>query len=288
MQIHELEALLGVELVERRHGAVLVLTEVGEETARRARSILNATRDLLDFAHRSCRVMSGTLRLGIIPTLAPYVLPRLLPELHRKYPELRLVLRETHTKTLLTELTGGKLDAVMLALPVDEAELEAIRLFHDRFLLAVPAGDPLPETARVTTDDVDRCALLLLEEGHCLRDQMLAFCTEGRNGATTGLGAASLTTIIQLVATGYGVTLVPEVAIDVEVRDERIKLLRFVEPQPGRTIGLVWRRTSPRKDDFICFGQLVTEALKAPAPTRGATVSITAVPAALGDERLVH
>jgi LysR family hydrogen peroxide-inducible transcriptional activator len=153
--------------------------------------------------------MSGTLRLGIIPTLAPYVLPRLLPELHRKYSELRLVLRETHTKTLLTELMGGKLDAVMLALPVDEAELEAIRLFHDRFLLAVPACDPLPETARVTTDDVDRCALLLLEEGHCLRDQTLAFCAEGRNGATTGLGAASLTTIIQLVASGYGVTLVP-------------------------------------------------------------------------------
>jgi LysR family transcriptional regulator, hydrogen peroxide-inducible genes activator len=274
MQIHEFEEFLGVELVERHHGAMF-LTEIGEETARRAGSILSATRDLLDFARHCGRVMSGTLRLGVIPTLAPYVLPRLLPELHRKYSELRLELRETHTKTLLIELTSGKLDALMLALPVDKEELETIGLFHDPFLLAVPADDPLPETARVTTGDVDRRTLLLLEEGHCLRDQALAFCAKAHGGEPTGLGTTSLTTIIQMVASGYGVTLVPEVAIDAEVRDERIKLLRFVEPQPGRTVGLVWRRTSPRKADFIALGRTVVEALNVPPRQR---VTVTSQP----------
>jgi LysR family hydrogen peroxide-inducible transcriptional activator len=267
MQINELEELLGVELVERCHGTI-VLTGIGAETARRAGYILRATRDLFDFARHSGCVLGGTLRLGIIPTLAPYLLPRLLPELHRRYSELRLELRETHTETLLTELTGGKLDAVMLALPVDEAEVETICLFGDRFLLAVPADDPLPETARVTTGDVNRRTLLLLEEGHCLRDQALAFCAEPRRGVRTGLGATSLTTVLQMVASGYGVTLLPEVAIDVEVRDERIKLLRFVEPQPGRTIGLGWRRTSPRKTDFLALGQIVIEALNVPMRQR--------------------
>ncbi len=197
----------------------------------------------------------------MIPTIAPYLLPCILPTLQRCCPELRVELRESQTKVLLDELIRGALDLVMLALPVAQGELQAMPLFDDPFLLAVPAGDPHPESAPVNVDDIDHERLILLEEGHCLRDQALAYCGNGGHGSAMGLGATSLTTVMQMVANGYGVTLVPQVAVDVEVRDERIKLLRLMPPQPGRTIGLVWRQTSPRKVDFIALGQLVTEAL---------------------------
>jgi len=188
-------------------------------------------------------------------------LPRLLPELRRRHPELRLDLLETLTNALVTELTHGALDVILLALPLDKPQLETLPLFDDRFLLAVPADDPLPERTRVTTRDVHARKLILLEEGHCLRTQALAYCA-GRTDADTSFGATSLATVIQMVASGYGVTLVPEVAIDVEVRDERVKLLRFVEPQPQRSIGIAWRPTSPRKLDFHALGRMVVEVLK--------------------------
>jgi LysR family hydrogen peroxide-inducible transcriptional activator len=269
MQIRELERFLGVDLIERRPG-VAMLTGLGVEIARRAESIVNATTDLVDLAHHGSRVLTGTLRLGVIPTLAPYILPNVLPFLGRKYPDLCLDLVESRTDALLTELTRGTLDVVLLALPIDKPELATIRLFDDRFLLAVPADDPWRENARVTAGDVNQRKLLLLEEGHCLRDQALAFCAEARSKAPTGLSATSLATILQMVANGYGVTLVPEVAIDVEVRDERMKLLRFVEPEPGRTIGLAWRQTSPRKADFVALGQVILEALNVPMRQRAA------------------
>jgi LysR family hydrogen peroxide-inducible transcriptional activator len=208
-------------------------------------------------------VRSGQLTLGVIPTLAPYVLPRVLPKLQQRYPRLQVELRETQTEVLIDELTRGDLDVIMLALPVTGTDLETIRLFDDPFLLAVPAADARPRTARIEPRDIDQDRLILLEEGHCLRDQALAFCANGRRGGSMGLGATSLTTVMQMVANGYGVTLVPQVAVDVEVRDDRVKLLRFVPPQPGRTIGLAWRRTSPRKSDFIALGQIATEALGA-------------------------
>jgi LysR family transcriptional regulator, hydrogen peroxide-inducible genes activator len=264
MQIRELEDELGAELVTRRHGAT-VLTEVGAEVARRASSILSATHDLADCARQSGPPLSGTLRLGVIPTLAPYVLPLLLPELHRTHPDLRLDLIETQTKTLVSELAQGALDVLLLALPLEKTELETIVLFIDRFLLAVPADDPLPERTRVKARDVKARRLVLLEEGHCLRDQALIFCGE-RTPERTKLGATSLATVLQMVASGYGVTLLPEVAVDVEVRDERVKLLRFVEPQPQRNIGLAWRPTSSRKADFLELGQILLRMLKCEQP----------------------
>jgi LysR family transcriptional regulator, hydrogen peroxide-inducible genes activator len=260
MQIRELEHELGAELAARRQG-LTVLTEVGAEVARRAGSILSATRDLADCLRGSGQLLSGSLRLGVIPTLAPYVLPLLLPELHRSHPDLRLDLLETQTKTLLSELAQGTLDVLLLALPLETAEFETIVLFSDRFLLAVPADDPLPERAMVSTRDVNARRLLLLQEGHCLRDQALIYCGE-RDYAHNKLGATSLATVLQMVASGYGVTLLPEVAIDVEVRDERVKLLRFVEPQPRRNIGLAWRPTSRRKADFLELGQILLKTLK--------------------------
>jgi LysR family hydrogen peroxide-inducible transcriptional activator len=260
MQIRELEKDLGVELVERRPGDV-VLTDIGIEVMRRGGRVLSETRDLVEFARHHGRPLTGRLRLGVIPTIAPYLLPCILPTLQRCCPQLRVELRESQTKVLLDELTRGALDLVMLALPVAEGELEAMPLFDDPFLLAVPASDPHPESAPVNVDDIDHERLILLEEGHCLRDQALAYCGNGGHGGAMGLGATSLTTVMQMVANGYGVTLVPQVAVDVEVRDERIKLLRLSPPRPGRTIGLAWRQTSPRKVDFVALGQLVTETL---------------------------
>lgn len=258
MQVRELERELGADLVERRPGEI-ALTDTGTEVAERAEQILTAARDLIDYArHRD--VLSGPLKLGIIPTLAPYVLPRILPRLQADYPQLRLEVRETQTKTLLDELTGGELDCVMLALPAEGVDVETLALFDDPFLLAVPAGSPLPARRRVGVEDVDQRRLILLEEGHCLRDQALAFCAAPRRDAPAGLGATSLTTVMQMVANGYGVTLVPEVAVDAELRDARVKLLRFSEPEPGRSIGLAWRRTSPRKKDFEALGKIITKA----------------------------
>jgi LysR family transcriptional regulator, hydrogen peroxide-inducible genes activator len=278
MQIRELEKLLGVELVERRQDGA-TLTEVGIEVARRAERVLADTRDLMDFAQHRGGILTGRLQLGVIPSLAPYVLPLVLPALQRRYPELRIELRETQTKSLVAELARGSLDVLLLALPIAEAEVETIRLFDDPFLLAVPAGDPRPERARVTAHGVDQDRLILLEEGHCLRDQALAFCAGERHDGATSLGATSLATVMQMVANGYGVTLVPRVAVDVEVRDERIKLLRFTAPEPGRTIGLAWRRTSPRKADFIALGQVITEALGVTGDRRAPAVSPSPSPA---------
>jgi LysR family hydrogen peroxide-inducible transcriptional activator len=262
MQIQELEAELGVPLVERRPGEV-TLTEIGQEVARRAGQVLAVTRDLEDFARHRSRPLTGRLRLGVIPSIAPYVLPKILPALQQHYSDLRVELRETLTHVLLDELNRGALDVVLLALPVEDHELATLPLFDDPFLLAVPAGDRRRDNARVSVKDIDVERLILLEEGHCLRDQALAFCSSARRdmGRDVSLGATSLATVMQMVANGYGITLLPRVAVDVELRDERVKLFRFVEPAPGRTVGLAWRRTSPRKADFVALGQLVTETL---------------------------
>jgi LysR family hydrogen peroxide-inducible transcriptional activator len=252
--------LLGIELIERRPGAPM-FTELGIEIAQRAGAILGAVRDLTDLAQHGAKVLSGTLRLGIIPTLAPYILPRLLPQLEQGYPDLRLDLVEAQTKVLLADLERGALEVLLLALPLKAAAVEVLHLVRDRFLLAVPADDPLPETARVTPCEVKKRKLILLEEGHCLRDQALEYCSKERWNVASSLSATSLATVLQMVASGYGAT--PEVAVDVELRDDRVKLLRFVDPQPGRSVGLAWRRTSPRKADFVALGQMVKNALNA-------------------------
>jgi LysR family hydrogen peroxide-inducible transcriptional activator len=269
MQVRALEREIGTELVERRPGEI-ALTDTGLDVAQRAEQILTATRDLVDFArHRD--VLSGRLALGIIPTLAPYILPRVLPHLQAKYPQLRLEVRETQTKLLLDELTRGELDAVMLALPADGADMETLALFDDAFLLAVPAADVLSARSRVGVEDVDQHRLILLEEGHCLRDQALAFCATSRRDAPAGLGATSLATVMQMVANGYGVTLLPEVAADAEGRDKRVKLLRFSSPEPGRNIGLAWRRTSPRRRDFEALGQVIIDMIGGKTQARPST-----------------
>jgi LysR family transcriptional regulator, hydrogen peroxide-inducible genes activator len=265
MQIRELEKELGVVLVERRHGDV-TLTQTGLELARRGESVLSGAQDLVDLARLRSAPLSGALALGIIPTLAPYVLPRVLPALQRQYPDLRVALRETQTKTLVDELMRGSLDVLMLAFPVLEVECATIALFDDPFLLAVPNDDPRPQGTIVAPDDIDLARLILLEEGHCLRDQTLAFCAGDRRGRSFGLGATSLATVLQMVANGHGITLLPQVAVDAEARDRRVKLLRFAPPVPKRSIGLAWRPSSPRRSDFVALGRIVVDALAARGP----------------------
>lgn len=259
MQIREFEREIGGELIERRPGEI-ALTETGLEVALRAERILAATQDLADFArHRD--VLTGPLRLGVIPTLAPYLLPRLLPLLQRKHPRLRLEVRETQTSVLVQELAAGELECLLVALPAEGADIEALPLFKDRFFLATPADEHLP-SGRLTVDDIDPSRVILLEEGHCLRDQALAFCMTRQRTAPAALGSTSLATILQMVANGYGVTLLPEIAAEAEVRDGRIKLSRFAPPEPGREIGLAWRRTSPRQQDFRALGEVVKLAME--------------------------
>jgi LysR family hydrogen peroxide-inducible transcriptional activator len=272
MQIRGLEEDLGVVLVERRHGDV-TLTETGLELARRGENVLAGAHDLVDFARLRTQPLSGGLALGIIPTLAPYVLPKVLPALQRQYPDLRVELRETQTKNLVDELMRGSLDVLMLALPVLEIEMATAALFDDPFLLAVPKSDPRSARAIVSADDIDLARLILLEEGHCLRDQALAFCAGDRRDKSFGLGATSLATVLQMVANGYGITLLPEIAVDVEARNELVKLLRFAPPMPKRTVGLAWRPSSPRKSDFVALGEIVVEALGKNDATAGPTTS---------------
>ncbi len=264
MQIRDLERTLGVAVVERRPGDVMP-TDVGREIARRAEDVLTASRDLVDFARHRSGLLTGRLTLGVIPSLAPYLLPRILPMLQTRFPDLRLELRETQTRQLVEDIKSGALDAAMLALPVGEPDIDALSLFEDLFLLAVPSNDPRNETTRVAAQDIDQSRLILLEDGHCLRDQALAFCAtapRGRATAETVFGASSLNTVMQMVAGGYGVTLIPQIAADIERRDERVKFLRLENPQPGRSIGLVFRRTSPRKADFAALGEVVKESVK--------------------------
>jgi len=269
MQIRDLERTLGVAVVERRPGEVM-LTDVGREIARRAEDLLTASRDLLDFARYRGGLLTGRLTLGVIPSLAPYLLPRILPLLQSRFPELRLELRETQTRQLVEDIKSGALDAAMLALPVGEPDIDTIAMFEDVFLLAVPASDPRSEATRVAAMDIDQSRLILLEDGHCLRDQALAFCATaaiGRTGSAGGtvFGASSLNTVMQMVAGGYGVTLIPQIAADVERRDDRVKFLRLENPQPGRSIGLAFRRTSPRKTDFAALGEVVKESVEIPS-----------------------
>ena len=239
MQIRELEAELDLTLVERGKGGV-TLTPDGEAVAERARSLTAGVKDLEDFARERRGARAKRLVLGVIPTVAPYLLPKLLPVLQAVIPDLDLKIRETQTTALMAELAAGDLDAVIAALPLKGDDVEAMSLFDDPFLLASSTAAPLAAT---DPRGLPADRLLLLEEGHCLREQALGAC------ATSDLstfGATSLTTLLHLVAHGQGVTLLPRMAA-AEIADPRIALARFPAPQPSRTIAMAWRTGSPRK-----------------------------------------
>lgn len=239
MQIRDLEAELDLVLVERgRTGATL--TDEGLALAERARALIAGVKDLEDFAREKRGARSRRLSLGLIPSVAPYLLPTILPVLQGAIPDLNLRVRETQTAQLLTELAAGELDVVIAALPLMGEGIEAVALFDDPFLLASPADAPL---AAVDPRSLPADRLLLLEEGHCLREQALGVC---EISDLSTFGATSLTTLLQLVAHGQGVTLLPQMAAD-GLADPRISLARFPEPQPCRTIAMAWRTGAARK-----------------------------------------
>jgi LysR family hydrogen peroxide-inducible transcriptional activator len=265
MQIKELEEALGAPLVERARSGAL-LTPAGIEVAHRARTILRAVRDLADLARQHADVPSGPLRVGVIPTIGPYLLPSVLPRVHAAFPKLQLSLHESQTLVLVKELLVGTLDLLILALPVDDPEIDELPLFEDVFALALPARHPLEaQPGGVTETELRGERLLLLEEGHCLRDQTLAVARAGGASELDDFRASSLATVVQMVANGYGCTILPELAVPVEVGDRQgIRVVPFKQPPPVRTVGLAWRRTSPRRGEFLAFGEVVVAALGKP------------------------
>jgi len=259
MQIQELEKELGLQLLERGRKGV-ALTAGGREIADRATRVLADVRDLADRARHLSGRFSGPFRLGAIPSIAPYLLPQLLPMIRARHPDLDLHLRETQTDRLLEELVDGDLDLVLLALPVEHPGIETLSLLEDRFLLAVPASRAIAKNVRATPDLLREDRLLLLEEGHCLRDQALAFCRLRQVENIDTFGASSLSTIVQMVSNDLGLTLLPELSLELESKRADIRLMRFTDPEPRRIIGLAWRETSPRKRDFMALGDLIVEA----------------------------
>lgn len=261
-QIRQLEEQLGVKLLERNQRMVLV-TPAGEEIVRRAQIVLNEANDLVAAAKSLSLPMSGTLRLGVIPTIAPYLLPGVLPHLRERYPDLRLLLYEEKTDVLVRMLNDGKLDLALLALGVELGGLESMSLFDDPFLLAIPESHHLAARHEVRESDLANEEVLLLEDGHCLRDQVWPVCESGGAHELGDFRASSLSTLTQMVASRVGITLLPKMSLEVEIgRSERIVLRRFKQPEPFRTIGLAWRKSAPRKHDFRLIGEVFAEVNK--------------------------
>jgi LysR family hydrogen peroxide-inducible transcriptional activator len=242
-QIQQVEATLGLRLFERDHRRVF-LTPAGEEVVARARRILQEARDLLVSAQAWRDPFQSTWRLGVIPTVAPYLLPEVLPALASAHPGLRLKLREERTPVLLAELAAGGLEAAILAEGTDLGDLVRSPLREDPFLLAAPLHHPVARKARVTLRDLEGQPLLLLEDGHCLRGQALAFCGEA-GVREVDFRASSLPTLVQMVAAGLGLTLLPDLCAAVEGGRAPLALRPFGRPGPGRTLVLAWRRESP-------------------------------------------
>src|ERR1700726_763703 len=242
MQIKEMEEALGGMLLERSARQV-ALTRFGEEIAERVRDILRSVDELGDFARASRDRLAGRLRIGMIPTIAPYLLPKVIENLARMHPEIDIHIRETLTPKLIQELAEGRLDTAIVALPVSESSLTEVALFSENFLLVrsrKDEGTPVPSSRALC-----EMRLLLLEEGHCFRDQALSFCKMQSSPPREMLDANSLSTLVQMVSAGIGVTLIPEMAVPVETRSASVSVARFRNPQPSRTIGMVWRKTNP-------------------------------------------
>ena len=258
-QIKELEQGWGVALLERSPKHVS-LTPEGAEAVRRAKIILSEVSDLEDFARTRSGTLTGVLRLGAIPSIAPYLLPVMLTRLSARYPGVDLRLRETVTENLVDELKAGKLDVIVAALPLQSPELEVQDLFTDKFLLAVRDSEHLKPDMLATPTMIGQDRLLLMGEGHCLRQQVLDYCKLGKTKLSRAMGASSLSTVIQMVANGHGVTLLPEMCIREQVPDNRIRLLRFAGVEPSRTVAMAWRRSTPLRDDYLALARLMLDS----------------------------
>lgn len=257
--IKELESLLGVELVERDKRSVR-LTSAGEAVVAKAREVLAQAQDLVETARGAAEPLSGPFRLGVIPTIAPFLLPALAPKLRGRYPRLKLYLREDLTERLLARLRGAELDAALIALPYDTGELAVRELFRDEFWFVAREDDPLAREKAIAIERLAPREIVLLEEGHCLRDQALEVCSRVGMRDQQDFRATSLETLRQMVATGAGITLLPELAGRGAYRNARGVVLRpFSRPVPVRHVGAIWRKTSARGPAIDALCKLITE-----------------------------
>lgn len=264
--IKELERCLGHSLVERTKRKVMIST-LGQEVVRRARNVVTDVEDICDLVNAAQSPLSGTIRLGVIPSIAPFLLPRVLPALRKAYPELKLYLREDLSAPLLRQLGDGDLDTLLIAFPYPTKEFEHHIFAEDPFWVAFPKGHPCGDREQVRPRDLKGEALMLLEEGHCLREQALQISGLSKPGATSDFKASSLHTLVQMVDNGLGLTLLPKMAIDTGLTN-----LTGVEVRPlegnktTRQIGLVWRKTSARKHEFKRLSEFFRDELATPLP----------------------
>ena len=258
-QIAEMEALAGAPLFERSQRQV-IMTELGKQLYPGIQTVLRELHSLEEIAAQSRGLLQTRLRLGIIPTVAPYLVPVLIPLLRERPPSFRLQLRESVTARLLDELHAGDIDAIVAALPIDDERLTQRKLFDDRFLIATSTNDQTVLASPMTQDNVALDRLLLLEEGHCMRDQALAVCSLPPQRQLVKYGATSMTTLLQMVSHGMGLTLIPEIAVRAEARSNHMRIVPFDDEQPKREIALFWRRQSMRRKDFNALADCIIES----------------------------
>ncbi|WP_298256782.1 hydrogen peroxide-inducible genes activator [uncultured Litoreibacter sp.] len=253
VQMKELERILGAPLIER--GARQIrLTKLGEDFAARARDVLRSVDELGDLARASKNDLSGPFRIGIIPTIAPYLLPAFVKSLAAHHPEVEPHPREAITQRLIHDLLDGRLDAAIVALPISEPSLTEVALFDEDFILVRPQSDankPVPNAELLA-----EMRLLLLEEGHCFRDQALSYCSLSSSTPRDLMEASSLSTLVQMVGAGIGVTLIPEMAVAIETRSADVSVAHMPAPEPSRTIGMVWRNTNPLAEHLFDIAEL--------------------------------
>lgn len=258
--IRELETLIGVTLVERTR-RVVRFTPLGDRIAAKARRVLREAEELGDLARAAGRPLSGEMRMSVIPTIAPFMLPRVLPRLRRDYPDLKLFLREEPSGPACESLHSGRADCVLLALPYACGEVTAAPLFEDRLFVAAPESDGAPLSTAIRPGEIDESRLLLLEDGHCLKDHALAACNRPELRAEAAMMGTSLHTIVQMVDNGLGVTMLPEMAVKAGILDHTHIVARPLDAEhPSRTIALVWRRASPREKDFRLLAEVLAAA----------------------------
>lgn len=256
--LRELESLIGITLVERTR-RVVRFTPLGQRIADKALRVLREAEELSELARAAGKPLAGELRMGVIPTIAPFLLPRILPRLRSEWPDLKLYLREETTTAACDSLHRGHVDCVLLALPYHCGEVEAEELFEDKLFVAFPAGQPLDPPPTVSPDAIDETRLLLLEDGHCLKDHALAACNRPELRAEAAMLGTSLHTLVQMVDNALGMTLLPQMAIDAGILNNTGVVARPLDADhPARRIALVWRRGSPREKEF----RLLAQALK--------------------------
>lgn len=258
--LRELETLLGVTLVERTR-RVVRFTPLGERVVAKAYVVLHEAEALAEAVRASAKPLSGELRLGVIPTIAPFLLPRILPTLRREYPDLKLYLREETSGMACEALARGQLDCVLLALPYACGDITKAQLFEDPFLVAFHQDEPIEGEPNIAPDAIDETRLLLLEDGHCLKDQVLSACNRPELRAEAAILGTSLHTLVQMVDNKLGLTLLPKMALDAGILNGTQVIARPLEAEHAyRDIALVWRTSSPRGEEFQLLAQALTRA----------------------------